>query len=90
MSDSGDETRVVWRPDESIRRSANLTAFMNAHGVADYDALNRRSVEDPQWFWNALIAHFGLRFGRPYDRVLDISAGGSWARWCVGGSMNIV
>lgn len=82
--------QVVWRPDEAIRRQANLTAFMTAHGIADYDALNRRSVEQPDWFWNALISWFGLRFGTPYEAVLDLSAGAPWARWCVGGTTNIV
>ena len=84
------ESGVVWRPDEAIRRAANLTAFMRAHSIADYDALNRRSVADPEWFWNALIAHFGLRFGKSYDKVLDLSAGAPWAKWCVGGTTNIV
>jgi acetyl-CoA synthetase len=92
---SGDQTGeqttgIVWRPGEHIMRAANLTAFMRLHSIADYDALNRRSVEDPQWFWNALIAYHDLRFGKPYDQVLDISAGAPWARWCVGGTTNIV
>ena len=89
-SASGEQPAVVWRPDENIVREANLTAFMRAHSVTSYDELNRRSVADPEWFWNALIAHFDLRFGTPYQRVLDLSAGAPWAKWCVGGTTNIV
>jgi acetyl-CoA synthetase len=92
MSDSAAARggHVVWRPDEATRRQANLTAFMSAHGIADYDALDRRSVEQPEWFWNAIISWFGLRFGTPYEAVLDSSAGAPWTRWCVGGTTNIV
>jgi len=89
-SASGEQPAVVWRPDENIVREANLTAFMRAHSITSYDELNRRSVADPEWFWNALIAHFDLRFGTPYQRVLDLSAGAPWAKWCVGGTTNIV
>ncbi len=92
MSDSAAARggHVVWRPDEATRRQANLTAFMSAHGIADYDALDRRSVDQPEWFWNAIISWFGLRFGTPYEAVLDSSAGAPWTRWCVGGTTNIV
>ena len=84
------ESGVVWRPGEAIRQAANLTAFMQSHAISDYDALNRRSVADPEWFWNALNAHLGLRFGKLYDKLLDLSAGAPWAKWCVGGTTNIV
>ncbi|MCL4747028.1 MAG: AMP-binding protein [Burkholderiaceae bacterium] len=63
---------------------------MKAVGVADYDALNRRSVAKPEWFWNALIEYHDLRFETPYERVLDSSAGVPWTKWCVGGTTNIV
>lgn len=87
---AGQEHEIVWRPDEATRQAANLTAFMKAQGIADYEALNRRSVEDPDWFWNALLAHHDLRFGKPYASVLDLSGGVPWAKWCVGGTTNIV
>ena len=31
-----------------------------------------------------------VRFYRRYDRMLDLSRGQPWARWCVGGTTNIV
>ena len=31
-----------------------------------------------------------VRFYRRYDRMLDVSRGEPWARWCVGGTTNIV
>ena len=89
-SDAGAPDAVVWRPDAAMVAAANFTAFMKQAGVADYDDLNRRSVADPEWFWNTLIGFFDLRFGRPYERVLDLSAGAPWAKWCVGGTTNVV
>ena len=81
---------VVWRPDAMTFGNANLTAFMQVVGVANYEALNRRSVDEPEWFWNQLIRFYDLRFGTPYERVLDTSAGKPWAKWCVGGTTNVV
>src|SRR5205814_4293657 len=31
-----------------------------------------------------------IQFYKPYSRVVDLSGGKAWARWCVGGEMNIV
>lgn len=31
-----------------------------------------------------------IRFYRQYDEMLDVSRGEAWARWCVGGTTNIV
>jgi acetyl-CoA synthetase len=84
------QTDIVWQPDAAIMQAANLTAFMKAVGVPDYETLNRRSVAEPDWFWNALIAYYDLRFGTPYERVLDTTAGLPWAKWCVGGTTNLV
>ena len=81
---------IVWRPDAVTVAHANLTRFMAAHAVPDMAALQRRSVDDPQWFWPAVMEHFGLRFGRPWTQLLDLSDGAPWARWCVGATMNIV
>ena len=63
---------------------------MSAHGIQDLAELHRRSVDDPQWFWNAVLADLGIEFSKPYDKVIDTSPGLPWTRWCVGGEMNIV
>ncbi len=80
---------IVWRPDPELVASCNLKAFIDACGVADYDALLVRADGDPEWFWNTAIAELGIRFDRPYDQVLDLSEGAPWARWCVGGTTNL-
>lgn len=81
---------IVWSPDAETVAKANLTAFMAQHDIAGYDALVSRAETDPEWFWNAVIAYFDLRFTTPYERVMDSSEGIPWTKWCVGGATNIV
>ena len=90
MGKSQPTADVVWRPSAEQVRTANLTAFLEAHGLPGYDALQTRAAEDPHWFWDAVIRHGDLRFHEPYETVLDLSGGAPWARWCVGGRTNVV
>jgi len=80
---------VVWRPTEDDVARANVTRFMRAHGIDTYDDLVRRSQEDVEWFWDAVIEDLGIEFFRRYDRVLDTSDGVPWAKWFVGGTINL-
>lgn len=79
----------VWEPSEETTRTSNLRAFLDAHGLADFAALCVRADDDPEWFWEAVIRYHNIRFYRPYERVLDLSEGKPWARWCVGGTTNL-
>ena len=81
---------IVWRPDPDVVEASNLMSFMRVHGITDYSALRARSVENPGWYWDAVIRHFDIRFFKPYDQVMDSSGGAAWTRWCVGGTTNIV
>lgn len=81
---------VVWRPSaESIARS-RLKRFMDRHRIGAFDELWKRSTDEPEWFWKAVLDEIGIEFYEPYERILDTSRGIPWARWCVGGRMNIV
>ncbi len=82
-------TGIVWSPDEEYMQRANVTRFMRAHGISDYDELIRRSQDDVEWFWDAVVADLGIEFYRPYDRVLDTSNGIPWATWFGGGQINL-
>src|SRR5207248_3226369 len=64
--------------------------FMESEGVSSYDELLRRAVEDPAWFWAAVVRDLGLEFYKPYEKVLDTSAGLPWTRWFTGGRINYV
>jgi acetyl-CoA synthetase len=62
---------------------------MRAHGITSVDELRRRSVADPAWFWDAVVADLGIPFHTPYERVLDTSRGIPWTTWFTGGRVNI-
>lgn len=69
---------------------SNLARFMSVAGAENLRDLQRRSTEDPEWFWRAVIADLDIRFYEPYSKVLDTSAGIEWPRWCIDGCLNIV
>src|SRR5476649_2599741 len=79
---------VVWRPDEALLRDSNVARFMAAEHVADFETLVARSIDEPEWFWDAVVRFLELPFDTPYQRVLDTSAGIEWATWFVGGRTN--
>ena len=66
---------VVWRPTPEVIERARLTRFMTRYGIADFDQLLKRSIDDPEWFWDAVIHDLGVSFYRHYDKVLDESGG---------------
>lgn len=81
---------VVWQPSEKYVERANVTRFMRAHGIETVTQLVRRSRDDFAWFWDALVQDLGIEFLHPYERVVDTSRGIEWARWFVGGKINLV
>jgi acetyl-CoA synthetase len=81
---------VAWRPSPDVIARSRLTAFMRRHGLPDFGTLLARSTTDPDWFWRAVFDDLGIQFYEPYTRVVDLSAGAPWARWCVGGQLNAV
>src|SRR5436190_24326135 len=62
---------------------------MRRHGIDDYHDLLRRSQEDPEWFWPAVVEDMGLEFFEPWEQLVDVSRGPEWPRWFVGGKLNI-
>ncbi len=80
---------VVWRPSEEALERANVVRFMRRHGFHDYGDFQRRSAEDAEWFWAAVVEDLGLEFARPWERVVDTSRGPEWATWFVGGQVSI-
>jgi acetyl-CoA synthetase len=80
---------VVWSPSEDSIERANVTRLMRAHGIGSYDELVKRSQDDVAWFWDAVVRDLGIEFFEPYRQVLDLSAGVPWARWFVGGRINL-
>ena len=82
-------TEIIWRPTPEVAARARIARFMARHGIGSLDALQRRSLEDPEWFWDAVSRDLGLEWITPYRRVLDASRGVAWPRWFDGGLLNL-
>ena len=88
QSDFGGET--VWKPTPEHIEHANLTAFMRLHGIKDFNELMHRSKMDVAWFTDAVFKFLDIQFYEPYMKVVDLSDGIQFPKWCVNGKMNIV
>ncbi|HUG38432.1 MAG TPA: AMP-binding protein [Candidatus Limnocylindrales bacterium] len=80
---------VVWRPDPEAASRTRIARFMKRHGLASLEELQRRSVADLDWYWDAVSKDLDWVWSTPYDRVVDLSRGVAWPRWFVGGRMNL-
>ncbi|MBW3592280.1 MAG: AMP-binding protein [Actinobacteria bacterium] len=79
----------IWAPSQEQAATSNVGRLMARTGFDDYWDLVRRSQDDPEWFWPAAIEDMRLEFARPWDRVVDLSDGPEWAKWFVGGELNV-
>jgi len=80
---------IAWQPDPEAQARARLTEFLKQCGEPDFDSLYRRSIADVEWFTAELLKFLAVTFDPPYEKLLDLSRGVEWARWCVGGGLNI-
>ena len=72
------ELRVI-PPSEEFASQAHVRSLQ------EYEALYRRSVENPEEFWAAAANE--LHWFEPWTKVLEWNP--PWAKWFVGGKMNI-
>jgi acetyl-CoA synthetase len=82
-------TDVVWRPDEETIERANATRLVRRSGAASWAELQRRSWQEPAWFWPLCVEDLGLEFATPWEQVVDDSRGPQWATWFVGSTVSI-
>jgi acetyl-CoA synthetase len=64
---------------------AEFSAQAHIKSLEEYEALYKKSIEDPEAFWAAAAEE--LHWFKPWDKVLDWNL--PWARWFVGGKMNL-
>lgn len=83
------EDQVAWRPDDEARARAQLTRFLSQCGLESFDTLYRRSIEEVDWFTEQLLEFLQIEFNPAYSQIVDLTRGVEWARWCVGGGLNI-
>jgi len=69
----------VFPPPEDFSRKAYIKS------LAEYEALYKRSIEDPEGFWAGVAKE--LHWFKPWDKVLEWDLPN--ARWFVGGQTNL-
>jgi len=82
--------KIVWKPTDEYIKKANITRFMKKYDIKDYDELIKRSTEDLEWFWDAVMKDLNIEWFQPYEKVFDDSEGIQWTKWFTGGKINIV
>ena len=81
---------VIWEPPPEVVERSRLQRFMTRHGIGSFAELVERSGRDYAWFWDAMIHDLGIHFYKGYEQVVDVSKGVPWAKWWIGGKLNIV
>ena len=78
----------AWVPGEADCKRSRLFAAMQRWGYATLEELHKASVDNPEWFWTAVVDDLDVTFTEPFRRVLDDSAGKPFPRWFAGGRIN--
>ncbi|MGX7724833.1 AMP-binding protein [Rhodococcus pyridinivorans] len=85
----GASPAAAWQPDlETVSRS-RLLAAAERWGFEDLASLHKASLEDPEWFWRAVVTDLDIEFSQPFSAVCDDSAGKAFPGWFVGGEINV-
>jgi acetyl-CoA synthetase len=79
----------IWQPTPEFARATNVFRYMQKLGFDDRQAFLRYSVDQLEEFWGDLAVELGVEWTQPFTQVLDTSRGVEWARWYVGGKLNI-
>jgi len=82
--------QIVWQPNAEYVHKSHLKHFMDHHGLDTFEELMDRSTTDIAWFWEAVFEDLGIEFFKPFKKVVDLSDGIQWPKWCVGAKLNIV
>ncbi len=64
---------------------AEFSARAHIKSLAEYEALYKQSIEDPETFWAGAARE--LHWFKPWDKVLEWNL--PWAKWFVGGQINL-
>jgi acetyl-CoA synthetase len=80
---------IVWHPTPHYIERSHLKHFMGQHEIGAFSELLERSTSDIAWFTDAVIKYLDIQFQQNYARVVDLSEGIQFPRWCLGGKLNI-
>ncbi len=80
----------VWIPNETTRKSANLSRWMRAAQKHTYEEFYKWSVSERTDFWKLALKELNTQFYKKPDSVLEVPATTEHPVWLRGAEMNIV
>lgn len=81
-------TDCLYKPDIKTLKHSNIVRFAGFTGKKP-EEVYQYSIENVAVFWDRMQAFLGVRWIKPFERVLDESRGMAWSRWFVNGRINI-
>src|SRR4051794_33515181 len=79
----------IWEPSREYIVNTNVFQFMQKLRISTYEEFLRYSTEHLEEFWDHMVRELSIEWFEPYRQVLDTSRGIEWARWFLGGKLNI-
>jgi acetyl-CoA synthetase len=80
---------ILWSPPAHAVDAAQSTTLARHLGLDGYEELLSYAAREPEAFWDAATRWLDLDWHTPWTQVLDTSDGITWARWFVGGRLNL-
>lgn len=82
---------IMWEPTPQYLDQSRVLRLMQRHRINTYEEFYTRSIEDPVWFWDAVVRdELALEWFQEYSSVLEMPDGPAWPQWFVGGRLNYV
>ncbi len=81
------QMEVLMDEKRTFPPSKDFSAKAHIKSMAEYEALYKRSVEDPEGFW-AEMAEKSLTWFKKWDKVLDYDFKKPYIKWFSGGKLN--
>jgi acetyl-CoA synthetase len=82
-----DSIKVLSSEDRTFPPSKEMSEKAHIGSMEDYEAMYKRSVEDPEGFW-AEMAEKNISWFKKWDKVLEYDFHKPEIKWFVGGKLN--
>ena len=79
---------AAWVPPPKLIARAQATRLAQRLGCADFAALYRFSVEQPDAYWRHLMGFLRIAWSRPPTGYVDLPEGPPSPNWFPGGELN--
>jgi len=85
-----DNDVIAWEPGEQAIERSRLRGLMARMRVPRLPELYPVVAEDPERYWQHVLADLDLEWHRPYERIWDLARGKAWPQWFPGAGFNYV